>query len=238
VPLTKSTTIAPRNTAGRNMEIAAQVLGAVGLCETTIGIIYVAKNGAVFSTFEATYFGLMIGFEVAATVLFWCAAITKLLLDGHTLEPRTYVRILSKDPFNHFFIGTTSGTGEVDSVPRIAAHAFALSFIVPVIGVWPWVAYVQMIYGSQGLEYAWGICLLVACVAFTAVRIINHEELGIGDDPRGAGASFVFLFGLYTMQKTFGVCILLSDPDRLCADVIGKALVCFEVVQITEATSE
>ena len=224
------------------MNVASRVLGAAGVCGVALGLAYIVRSRGVFSRFEATFFDLMIGSEVVAEVVCLCATMIIMLRHG-TFEAKKVLRTLAMDPFHHIVGGIVSGEGD-EEIILSAMYIFIFSISTPLFMIWPWIVSSQSFYSSglDRIQLAWVICDVVGTlVSFCYYLLLKActNNFSDGDYPNDhllTGLWVLMMVGLYDMQKVVGVCILLSDPDRLFADILGKAFLCLQIFQIVEVT--
>lgn len=151
---------------------------------------------------------------------------------------RTSVKTLSKDPVHHIAAVATDSADDISWELSALSHASIVLSLVPLLA---WLTFFP-VWGSsfsgvndQDLREALSICSLVGVGAFvfSSARAVV-SSLGVD---RQSAMDVVVAIGmvLYAMQKCFVVYVLLSNLERLCPNVLGKALIaflCLEVVSV------
>eukprot|EP00752_Nemacystus_decipiens_P011561 g10266.t1 len=209
------------------MEFVVQVFGGAGLIETIVELAYVVSSWQRFNAFEELLFLTNVAFEIGAELLFLC--IGSCWLRRHS-NLRTSVKTLTKDPVHHIAAVAT------DSADDISWELSALSLATIVLSLAPLLAWLTFLpvwgspYGGaddRGVRVALSVMSLVGVGGFV-VSIGRARVASSGLDKQRA-MDVVVAVGmvLYAMQKSFEVFVLLSNVERLCPGVIGRALIAF-----------
>ena len=182
----------------------------------------------------AVFFLTNVAFEIGAELLFLCIGFCWLRRHSNL---RTSVKTLTKDPVHHIAaVATGSGDDISLEFSALSLATIALS-LLPLLAWLTFVPVWEPSFGGadQGLRVSLSVCSLVGAASFVASGIRAAVTSSGLDRQRAMDALVAVGMVLYAMQKSFEVCVLVLNLERLCSDAIGKALIaflCFEVLSV------
>eukprot|EP00903_Cladosiphon_okamuranus_P015298 g14133.t1 len=216
-------------------EVVVQVFGGAGLIETMVEFAYVVSSRQYFNSFEEVFFLTNVAFEIGAELLFLFIGFCWLRRHSNL---RTSVKTLTKDPVHHIAAVAT------DSGDDIGWEFSALSLATIVLSLAPLFAWLTFLpvwgpWFDDAADRGVRVALSALSLAGVGVFAVSSARARVTSSGLEMQRAMDLLVGvgmvLYAMQKCFGVYLLLSDLNRLCPGVIGKALVaflCFEVLSV------
>ena len=130
---------------------------------------------------------------------------------------------------HHIAAVATDSSNTEDSSRELSVLSLA-SIAVSLLPLLAWATFLPVWGPSLGdagedTRMALSICALVGLAAF-AIAGVRARIASLGFERQMAMDLLVAIgFVLYATQKVFEVFVLLSNADRLCPDLLGKALV-------------
>lgn len=174
-------------------------------------------------------------FEIGAELLF--LFIGYCWLRRHS-NLRTSVKTLTKDPVHHIAAVATDSAGDISWELSALSLATIVLSLAPLLG---WLTFFP-VWGpsfgdadNRGVRFALSVCSLVGVGAFAASSARAKLASSGLDRQKAMDALVAIGMAMYAMQQCFEVYVLLSNLERLCPGVIGKALIaflCFEVLSV------
>lgn len=217
------------------LDATNQVFGICGLIAIIVQFVYTVTNAANFTSFELFFFVITSSTDIGTEAFLLYNGLKILRKFGFSLK---LLRALIKDPA-HILAAAKLHDDTTDEVKRLQFWAL-LTLFGSNSSVYVWATSYPLwgFSGDTGFRLALSIVSFVLVLPFIYV-CASAKHLGSVLDFDSTRFTLFFSLAclMFIMEKTFEVCIMFSNEERLITDVLGIMLVTVQSAEVFSIAS-